>query len=200
MSNGTTGQYGHNNGTYVNNPILGQPGALFNDPATSVAFDGASQYVQVAYDASLNPSTFSMEVWARPTGGTGTYRGVMASRFYPAGWSLYLGASGAWELWVNSGTTMISVAGGTSTLNTWHHLVGTFDGTTTRLYVNGVAVASGAVTAAYQPNNGNPIQIAQSEPGNNLYFPGQLEEAAVYGTPLTPIQVQHHYSVGTTGQ
>jgi hypothetical protein len=42
--------------------------------------------------------------------------------------------------------------------------------------------------------------IGQAEPSSNFYFPGQLEDAAMYGTALSPTQVQHHYSVGTTGQ
>jgi hypothetical protein len=193
-------QLGAHHGTYANNPSLGRPGALFGDPDTAVGFDGISQYVQVLSDAALNPSTFSVEVWARPTGGAGTYRGAMASRFYPQGWSLYLAAGNAWEFWLNSGTGMISVAGGTSALNAWQHVVGTFDGTTARLYVNGVAVASGAVGAAYQPQARNPLEIGQSEPGSNFFFPGQLDEPAVYGRALSVTQIQNHYRVGTTGR
>src|SRR5207245_172118 len=130
----------------------------------------------------------------------GTYRGVLADRFYPQGWNLYLGSSGAWEFWINSGAGMVSIAGGASTLNAWHHVVGTFDGITARLYVNGVAVASAALSGAYQPNTGNSREIGQAAPGGNFYFPGMLEEAAVYTTALSPAQVQRHYSVGTTGQ
>jgi hypothetical protein len=193
-------QLATHNGTYAYGPALGQPGALFNDSASSVGFNGTSQYVQAPSDASLNTSTFSFEVWARPSGGAGNYRGVMASRYYPQGWNLYLGASGAWEFWINSGSGMVSIAGGTSTLNAWHHLVGTYDGTTARLYVNGVAVASAALSAAYQPQGRNPLEIGQAEPGSNFYFPGQLEEPALYGAALSPTQVQRHYSVGTTGQ
>jgi hypothetical protein len=85
------------------------------------------------------------------------------------------------------------------TLNTWYHVVGTFDGTTAKLYVNGALVASGTVTT-YTAQTSNPLEIGQSEPGDNLYFPGRLEEAAGYGTALTATQVQHHYSVGTTGK
>ena len=186
------------NGTYANNPALSQPGALFRDPATSVGFNGTTQYVQIATDASLSTSRFSVEIWARPTGGAGVYHGVIASRNYPQGWSVYVADSGDWEFWVNSGTTMITLDGGAAPLNAWHHLVGTFDGTTATLYVDGVATAASAVTA-YQPQNGNPLEIAQSEPGTNFYFPGQLEEAAVYGTALSPTQVRNHYRVGTTG-
>ena len=64
-----------NTGAYVGSPTLGQPGALSGDPDTAVAFNGTSQYVSVPYSASLNPATFSVEVWAKPTGGAGTYRG-----------------------------------------------------------------------------------------------------------------------------
>jgi len=192
-------QLGTRNGTYVNTPALGQLGALFNDPATSVGFNGTSQYAQAPSDAALNRAQFSVEVWARPTGGAGTYHGVMTSRSYPQGWVLYLGTDSSWEFWVNSGTGMISIYSNPATLNSWHHLVGTYDGTTASLYVNGVLVASSAVSG-YTGQTGNVLEIGQSEPVENLYFPGQLEEAAVYGAALSATQVQRHYSVGTTGR
>jgi len=125
---------------------------------------------------------------------------VFADRFFPQGWNLYLGASGAWEFWINSGTGMVSIAGGSSALNAWHHIAGTFDGTNARLYVNGVAVASAALSTTYQPNTRSSLEIGQAEPGSGFYFPGQLQDAAVYTTVLSPTQVQRHYSVGTTGQ
>jgi hypothetical protein len=186
-------------GTYAYSPTLGQPGALFNDPATSVGFDGTTQYVQVPTDASLTTSAFSFEVWARPTGGAGNYRGVITDRFFPQGWNLYLGTSGSWEFWINQGSGMVSIAGGSGALNTWSHVVGTYDGTTASLYVNGVAVASAALSTTVQPNSRASLEIGQAEPGANLYFPGQIQDAAVYGTALSPAQVQRHYSVGTTG-
>jgi len=188
------------NGTYANNPALSQPGALFRDPATSVGFNGTTQYVEIPTDASLNASRFSVEIWARPTGGAGVYHGVIDSRNYPQGWSVYLADSGDWEFWVNSGTTMIILDGGAAPLNSWHHLVGTFDGTNARLYVNGVAVASAALSSGYQPNTRGSVEIGQAEPGSGYYFPGQIQDAAVYTTVLSPTQVQRHYSVGTTGQ
>jgi len=187
-------------GTYAYNPSLAQPGALFNDSATSVGFDGTSQFVQIPSDASTNTATFSAEVWVRPTGGNGTYRGVITDRFYPRGYNLYLGGSGAWEFWINSGSGMAVIGGGSSTLNAWHHVVGTFDGSNAILYVNGVQVASTAVSSGYQSQAQAPIVIGQADSGNNFYFPGQLQEAAIYSTALSTTQVQHHYSVGTTGR
>ena len=187
------------NGTYTNTPALGQAGALFADPATSVGFNGTSQYVQVPYAAALNTPKFSVEIWARPNSSAGAYRGVMGSRSYPQGWTLYQGTDGSWEFWVNSGADMSSIwSDAPATANTWYHLVGTFDGTKVLLYVNGVQ-ASTTATTTYKAQTVNPLEIGQAQPGGNLYFPGRLEEAAVYGTALTAAQVQHHYSVGTTG-
>ncbi len=191
-------QLNAHNGTYANNPTLGQAGALFGDPATSVNFNGTTQYVQAPSDPTVNPSSFSVEVWARPTGGTGAYHGVMASRSYPQGWALYEGDDGSWEFWVNSGSGMNAIFSDPATQNAWHHVVGTFDGTTMRLYVNGV-LASSTTAVGYQAQTVNPIEIAQSEPGGNLYFNGWLQEPAIYGTALSATQIQRHYSVGTTG-
>jgi hypothetical protein len=191
---------GTHHGTYAYSPALGRPGALYNDPATSVGFNGTSQFVQAPTDASLNTSRFSFEIWARPTGGAGTYRGVMADRYYPQGWAVYLGPNNTWEFWINSGAGMTGISGGTASPNAWHHVVGTFDGTAATLYINGVAVASAALTSAYQPQTRAAVEIGQSEPGDNYYFPGQLEEPAMYATALSPSQIQHHFSVGTAGQ
>jgi hypothetical protein len=189
---------GAHQGTYAYNPGLAQPGALFNDPGTSVGFDGTTQFLQAPSDATTNTATFSFEIWVRPTGGGG-YRGVITDRFYPRGYNLYLGTSGAWELWINSGSGMAVVGGGASTLNAWHHVAGTFDGTTAVLYVNGVQVASGPISG-YQPQAQAPFEIGQGEWGSNSYFTGQLQEAAIYTTALSTAQIQHHYSLGTTGR
>jgi len=191
-------QKGAHNGTYANGPTLGAPGALTGDVDKAVTFNGSTQFANVLSDASLNTPTFSVELWAMPTGGDGNYRGAAASRFYPTGWTLYLDGAGFWEFWINSGTGMVSVGGGTAPLNTWQHVVGTYDGTTATLYFNGVAVASGNVTS-YQPQTRNPTTIGQGEPGASAFFPGSIDDPALYSRALTAAEVQSHYSLGTTG-
>jgi len=189
------------NGTYVGNPTLGRPGALQGDPNTAVAFDGTSQYVDVPYAAGYNPAVFSVETWAYPTGGAGTYRGAMGSRTFPQGWVLYAGSSDVWEFWINNGSAdMLVVTGSSVTLNAWSHIVGTCDGTNVQLYVNGALVGSATLAAPYMPQANQDLAIGQPQPGSTLLFPGLLDDPAIYGTVLSPAQVQRHYSLGTTGR
>jgi hypothetical protein len=194
-SSAAADQTGLHPGAYVGGTVLGLPGALAADPDTAAGFDGLSGYASVPYAAALNPSSFSVELWARPTGGAHSYRGAMASRSYPRGWVLYASAANTWQFWVNSGTGMASAGAPAVALGAWTHLVGTFDGTTARLYVDGV-LAGSALSAGYEPNGTAALAIGQSQPGDGFWFPGQVDEAAVYPGALTPAQVALHYRAG----
>jgi hypothetical protein len=93
---------------------------------------------------------------------------------------------------------MTAVNGGAVTLNAWTHLVGTYDGTTVRFYVNGVQAGTATVTS-FTPQTSKALSIGQGEPGSGFYFPGTLDEPAVYGTVLTATQVQSDYVLGSQG-
>ena len=142
---------------------------------------------------------FTVECWAYPAGGSGTYRGVVTSRAYPNGWVLYAQADNFWAFRINNGTGMAAAIGGAVALHQWTHLVATWDGTTARLFVNGVQAA--AVSAAsYMPNRTKALTIGQGEAGTtSVRFPGRLDEVSVYGQALSPGQVQAHYDAGLNG-
>src|SRR5215831_15459076 len=104
--------------------------------------------------------------------------GVVGSRSYPAGWVLYQ-YGGKWQFWINNGSGMSQLMGPAVALNTWTYLVATFNGTQATLYVNGQAVASATITS-YTPNSTKDLTIGQGQPGSNLWYPGRLDEVAVY--------------------
>jgi RHS repeat-associated protein len=84
----------------------------------------------------------------------------------------------------------------------WWHLVGTFDGSTMRLYVNGLEVGSAAslLSAETRPSawlGKFDIDSGASQyPG---YFYGTIDESAVYPVALSLSQVQDHYVTGRLG-
>lgn len=81
-----------------------------------------------------------------------------------------------------------------SDLNTWVHLVGTYDGTSWRLYRNGTLVDT--------KTTGGPIGLSQDwaiggAGSAERWFDGGICQAAIYTTALTESQIKTHYAVCT---
>ncbi len=76
-------------------------------------------------------------------------------------------------------------------------MVGTYDGTTQRLYVNGTQVASAALSGAIG-TNANPVTIG-SWNGGEEFFKGTLDEPAVFTSALSAARVSAHYQAGIGG-
>src|SRR4029077_4665841 len=77
-----------------------------------------------------------------------------------------------------------------------YHVVGTYDGTTQRLYINGAQVNSAALTGAITTNT-NAFYIGTWN-GSAERFNGVIDEVAVYPTVLSATQVSNHYNTGIT--
>ena len=73
-------------------------------------------------------------------------------------------------------------------LNAWTHLAATYDGTTLRLYVNGVQVGSRAVSGALLTSTG-ALRIG----GNSIwgeFFQGRIDEVRVHNRALDATEIQ----------
>src|SRR5205085_722382 len=99
---------------------------------------------------------------------------------------VYASSTDLWQLRVGTGTAWAIVNGPAVVLNQWTHLVATFDGSTARLYVNGVLAGSGAV-AAFSANASKPLRIGagNTEGSPTFFLPGVLDEVAVYPAALS---------------
>ncbi len=200
----TTADASGNNraGSYIDSPTLGLTGALVGDSNTAAGFNGSGQYVQVPFSSALNPSSFTVEAWVYLAGGQGTQRSVVTSRDQGSkmtrGYWLLADSTNTWQLWLGTGGNHWSkLVGPAVTLNQWTHLVASYDGTTARLYVNGVQLASGSRT--YVRNVVRPLRLAagRTEGNPNAFFPGRLDEVAIYSAALSAARVQTHYKAGT---
>jgi hypothetical protein len=82
---------------------------------------------------------------------------------------------------------------GTVSGATTYHMVGTYDGTNLRLYVNGSLVAG--PTAATMNLVASFARIGNDSAGNS--FNGTLDEPAFYNYALSGAQISAHYAAGT---
>jgi hypothetical protein len=193
-----------NAGQYLSGVTLGQPGALVGDDDLAAGFNGTGAKVDVPWSASLNPSTYSFECWAKVATGTdNTHRSPITSRSNsPQQGYIFYAEGGTWQYWTgpawdNLGSTTAPVVQGQ-----WTHLTGTYDAATKtkRLYYNGQLVATRTnVTAT--PNGAYALRIGggATEGTGNYWFRGDIDEVAVYNTALSPGQIATHYATGKTG-
>src|SRR5258708_20454127 len=68
------------------------------------------------------------------------------------------------------------------TTNTTYHFVGTYDGTTLRMYVNGALVASAATVGAITLLSGS----IGAQQGSSDWVSGVIDEPAIYNLALAP--------------
>ncbi|MEO5691295.1 MAG: LamG domain-containing protein [Candidatus Saccharimonadales bacterium] len=86
------------------------------------------------------------------------------------------------------------------TNSTWNHVVGTYDGTNAKIYVNGVERASVAATGAIS-NNNQPWTAGQNtigSGGGNSYS-GAMDELKVFSRALSANEVKAEYDAGVAG-
>lgn len=181
-------------GTYVNTPTLGATGALTGDADTAIGpLNGTSQCVEIADQAAFDlGDVFSLEAWVS-RGATGAAH-VIISKSTNA-YALALDTNGTIMLSKVSETFLQT----TGVLGTgWHHVVGTKNGATAAIYVDGSPASTGAYSAQTCADNALPLLIG-ADNDNGQFFNGSIDEVAVYATALTSTQVAAHYAAGTGG-
>jgi len=179
--------------------VLNSDIQLLNNPtyqSTSsgvISFNGSTQYAPIPttglpYGAS--PST--MEVWVNcntvtttssylfalsygtAASNQGRHIGLLNDRF------IY-GSFGAGDFYSSAGILP----------NTWYHAVGTYDGSTQLLYVNGELVATG--TSQILATTESTAQIGR-QVNASQYWPGQIAKAAIYNRALSATEIKQNFN------
>jgi hypothetical protein len=189
---------GADNGTYTNSPTLNQTSLLAADTTNkAVSFDGTNDNVKIASSASLGLSSpLTLEAWIKPTSlpASGSFASILTKA---ESYSLQFNGPKLEFTIMQSGTRKrLQAPSGAIVAGQTYHLVGTYDGTTQRLYVNGTQVASAALSGAATVNS-NPLVIG-SWNGAEEFFKGTIDEVAVYGSTLSAARVAAHYQAGTS--
>ncbi len=168
---------------------------------TAFSFDGSDDYVEVAYDMSLNPAgSFTVVAWAKMSQDTARYRSVIVSQdtslspLLANGYALHATNFDQWQFRVGSESgTWIYAGSAAVSLGTWTHLAGVYDASaqTIRLYVNGTLSGS-PVNAVIEPNTHRPLRVGAgaTEGAANSHFPGTIDDVRVYNEALSQTEIQ----------
>lgn len=165
-----------------------------------LGFNGNSSQVTIPNSAAITPSNqVTYEAWAYPqeqkTANVVQMRDWDGNNIYQDKWAGWTGG-----VTLASGTkyTINWAHGGNRqpTLNTWYHIVLTYDGSYLRLYVNGVEEKSMAVSGSLKTQT-SPLVIGSTAPGK--YFNGNLANVAMYQRALTPAEIAMQYPANSPG-
>ena len=146
----------------------------------------------VADANSLDLTTgMTLEGWVRPTAVGSGWRTVMLKE-QPSNliYALYAGNGNGRAASDVFTTSDLGISGTAATpLNAWTHLAATYDGTTQRLFVNGVQVATKAMTGPIKVSTG-ALRFGGNNTWNDEWFAGLLDELRVYNRALTATEIQ----------
>ena len=190
---------GGNNGTYNGNYAQGQAGPPnpFFGGATSVAFDGASGYVDIPGAALNITAAVTIMAWVNVLSAPG-FDGLFGRG--DTSWRLTINAQGqpGGNIGSAQGDATDSIVSPGLYDGNWHMVAYTYSGTTGQnnngtLYVDAVLVANNTITTA-PPGNSLDAWIGGSPDYNNRFLPADIANVAIFGEALTSAQVQGIYT------
>ncbi len=201
---------GHSrNGTYTPGGTgftFSQPGAV-SDGATSIKGQGDLSNVAIPTgtpDGTL--AAYTLEGWVQTTTLTipNVVIGFLATAANPVGFiRLVLLANGVFETRSNPGGVSISnfSSNGVVVINTWYHVVATWDTSNLQLYVNGVAAGAPTAGAGVITVGASGWVIGKYDATNaNRSWNGLIDEIALYPSALSATQIADHYTLRTSTQ
>lgn len=214
------------NGT-VNDAVAGNNGQLAGDATFAPAvvgqgfkLDGVGDYIEIADTPALRPAQMSVEAWVRfdslntpivsQFGALGLQYIVFKKNSRIFNFEAYAlrkqrdaGVDRlAFSVADINGTGGTSVAYSTSpvVVGQFYHVVGTYDGSFVRLYVNGSLEGQSAVSVTVDYGT-RPVFIGTS---GETVFDGKLngivDEASIYNRALDPSEISALYAAGSAGK
>jgi len=176
----------------------------FGNANSAYLFDGIDDYISAADSPTLDFSSshLSVSAWVNPAAFTrGTYERIVGR--WNADWAedereffLGLHPTNVFDFGLNpDGTesivnTIEVLSTTTLPLDTWIHVAGTWDGTTARIFVNGIEESSAPYSLG-MINGGAPLFIGTDELNSwgDYNFDGLIDDVYIYNRALSETEV-----------
>ena len=188
---------GNDNGTLTSSPTF------VNENGGVIDFD-STDYVNTNLDSSTYNS-FSINAWVNGDS-LSTYQTVAAQTRYGTPWSnsswlLYIEAPGGtpyMTFYIGSGGSFI-LAGKNTVLSSgqWYHVVGTWDGSTSKLYINGVKETTEGTVPSMNTTPINTLigaSLNGGGTGNTGYWNGKISNVQIHNRALSSQEVNQNYN------
>ncbi|HEY4788709.1 MAG TPA: DUF2341 domain-containing protein, partial [Bacteroidales bacterium] len=185
----------NNSGSAVGNAAVTANGYI----GSAFTFDGSGDYVSVPDNSSLElSSTFTLSAWINPSV-INNWNRIIAKSYtsnnlpYTIYGMLFNGTHKI-RMEISKSSTQQTLDGATDiNIGQWAYITLTYDGTTRRIFVNGVPDGSSTSVTGAIDNDNMPLTIGAS--GYNLdYFNGKIDEARVSSVAKSPDWISTEYN------
>jgi hypothetical protein len=186
QTNGTPAGFAGTAASTTNGTGIAGGAVMFDRTDNNADNAGNNDVVQVADNATLEPTPMTFEMWVNantlPTGGNAMLAQKNIATTPPA-YQLYFDNARTLNFgWWNTGSTnaWVGTTPGTYSTGTWYHVAALVPAGTGNLtlYVNGVLVATGDVKTGTVLNTTNPLTIGNDD-SYNIGFDGLIDEVRI---------------------
>lgn len=167
--------------------------------------NGTTAAVRIPDSPLLDSPSVTVSAWVNSSTSPGIYKYVVskgANTCSAASYGLYTGSNGGLEFYVSSNqgySWTVSPDAGQSVWNgQWHNVIGTYDGSSVRLYVDGRQVGSGTASTApiaYGLPTSNDLMIGDYAGCSSEDFNGSIDEVKVFNRTLSPLEIAATYQL-----
>jgi hypothetical protein len=192
-------------GTYSGTPTLSATSLLTTDADKAVSFDGSDDYIDLSNPAALQfASAWTLEAWIKVATGQTAFGSLINQHYDGSKVPFLLGSfDGGSETMKPSvgfynGSWRIAQSATALTTDTIHHLVGTWDGTSLKIYVDGSLKATNTPGSSPSSSTENVWVSRRWDTGGlGPYYKGVIDEIAMYNYDIGATRIAAHYLAGS---
>ncbi len=164
----------------------------------ALSFNGTSSCINLGTSATLRPQDGTYTAWVKLSSlpSDGNVGGDIFSNYSGNSKGMFLSilSSGYVQLRPHPSGTVNSAA--TISVGQWYHVVGTIEGTATKVYINGVL--SNSSSGTYTPPDAMNASIGCWVDIGVFYFPGLIDDVRVYNRALSAAEILNLYKQNET--
>ena len=182
----------------------GIDGTLYNTPTFGTAnggyieFDGTNEYYEIGQSIISGLSAFTLEVWVK-LDQTNSPMNVMYHEWHIGDNAvLFRVQSNTMQFYVRNSADTANIGGNFDSFSdttNWNHIVGTWDGTTLKVHVNGTAMSTTYTsTGSVHVTSTNNAFIGYYGNPPVYDLDGKVSKLAIYNKALTTAEIFQNYN------
>jgi hypothetical protein len=154
--------------------------------AGCLLFDGINNQINLSNSTLLSSENLTISVWINWDNGTGTIDPIIAQTYNNQGYKLFINSTNGYPAFQLDDTIIDSnYAIGSG----WHHILGTHNETTLKIYINGILMGNASVSGS-----GVDAFGFIGFDNNSNFFSGRIDEMAVWNRSLSDDEIKLVYN------